>query len=77
MILEEAAKDVKWSGIFSVTKEQLVSHDIIGNPHASIADLSMTRVADGNLVKVLAWYDNEGGYTHSLLKHVEKVMEKI
>jgi len=40
-----------------------VSHDIVGNPHASIADLSMTRVADGNLVKVLAWYDNEGGYT--------------
>ena len=50
---------------------------IVGNPHASIADLSMTRVADGNLVKVLAWYDNEGGYTHSLLKHEEKVMEKM
>lgn len=77
MILEEAAKDVKWSGIFTTTKEQLVSHDIVGNPHASIADLSMTRVADGNLVKVLAWYDNEGGYTHSLLKHVEKVVGKM
>ncbi len=77
MILEEAAKDTKWSGVFTTTREQLVSHDIVGNPHASIADLSMTRVADGNLVKVLAWYDNEGGYTHSLLKHVEKVMEKM
>jgi glyceraldehyde 3-phosphate dehydrogenase len=73
MLLEEAAKDVKWSGIFSTTKEELVSHDIVGNPHASIADLSMTRVVGGNLVKVLAWYDNEGGYTHSLLKHVVKV----
>lgn len=77
MILEEAAKEAKWQGVFSTTREQLVSHDIVGNPHASIADLSMTRVADGNLVKVLAWYDNEGGYTHSLLKHVEKVMEKM
>jgi glyceraldehyde 3-phosphate dehydrogenase len=76
-ILENAAKEEKWSGIFTTTKEQLVSHDIIGNPHASIADLSMTRVVDGNLVKVLAWYDNEGGYTHSLLKHVEAVINKM
>ncbi len=76
-ILENAAKEAKWTGIFSTTREQLVSHDIIGNPHASIADLSMTRVVDGNLVKVLAWYDNEGGYTHSLIKHVEKVAEKM
>lgn len=76
-ILENAAKEEKWAGVFSTTREQLVSRDIVGDPHASIADLSMTRVADGNLVKVLAWYDNEGGYTHSLLKHIEKVMEKM
>ncbi len=76
-ILENAAKEAKWSGIFSTTREQLVSKDIVGDPHASIADLSMTRVVDGNLVKVLAWYDNEGGYTHSLLKHVEKVIEVL
>ncbi len=76
-ILENAAKEAKWSGIFSTTREQLVSKDIVGDPHASIADLSMTRVVDGNLVKVLAWYDNEGGYTHSLVKHVEKVMEVL
>ncbi len=76
-ILENAAKEVKWSGIFSTTREQLVSKDIVGDPHASIADLSMTRVVDGNLVKVLAWYDNEGGYTHSLVKHVEKVAEVL
>ncbi len=76
-ILENAAKEDKWQGIFSTTKEQIVSSDIIGDEHASIADLSMTRVVDGNLVKVLAWYDNEGGYTHSLLKHIEKVIEKM
>lgn len=67
-ILKEAAKDPRWKGIFTVTDEELVSTDIIGNLHASIADLTMTRVI-GNLVKVLAWYDNEMGYTHTLVRH--------
>lgn len=71
-ILEDAAKEDRWQGIFAATKEQYVSGDIIGNPHASIADLSMTRVVGGNLVKVLAWYDNEAGYVHTLLRHVKK-----
>ncbi len=70
MLLTEASKDARWKGVFDVTNEDLVSRDIIGNPHASIADLKMTRVADGTLVKVLAWYDNEAGYTHTLLLHV-------
>jgi glyceraldehyde 3-phosphate dehydrogenase len=69
-ILKKAAQDPKWAGIFTVTEEPLVSSDIVGNPHASIGDLSFTRVVDGNLVKVLAWYDNEMGYTHTLLRHV-------
>jgi len=70
-ILENAAKEPRWQGIFDATREQLVSGDIIGNPHASIADLGMTRVVGGNLVKVLAWYDNEMGYTHTLLRHAK------
>ena len=69
-ILRKAAKEDRWEGVFTVTEEPLVSSDIIGNPHASIADLSFTRVAGGNLVKVLSWYDNEMGYANSLLKHV-------
>lgn len=69
-ILEDASKTDRWKGIFDASHEELVSRDIIGNPHASIADLKFTRVVDGNLVKVLAWYDNEMGYTHSLMKHV-------
>lgn len=77
MLLKEAAKDARWKGIFDATEEALVSRDIVGNPHASIADLGMTRVVDGNLVKVLAWYDNEGGYTHSLVRHVKKVAENM
>ena len=69
-ILKAAALEERWKGIFDASEEQLVSSDIIGNPHASIADLSMTRVI-GNLVKVLGWYDNEMGYAHTLVRHVK------
>ena len=71
-ILRGAAAEPRWKGIFTVTDEPLVSSDVIGNPHASIADLAFTRVVDGNLVKVMAWYDNEMGYTHTLVEHVIK-----
>ena len=70
MLLKKAGSEKRWEGIFKVTEEGLVSSDIIGEPYASIADLGMTRVVDGNLVKVLAWYDNEMGYTESLVRHV-------
>lgn len=68
--LRAAAKDPRWQGIFDATDEELVSSDIVGNPHAAIADLTMTRVVGGNLVKVLSWYDNEMGYTNALVSHV-------
>jgi glyceraldehyde 3-phosphate dehydrogenase len=71
-ILRKAAQDPHWAGIFSATDEEYVSSDIIGEQFASIADLGMTRVVDGTLVKVLAWYDNEAGYTHTLVEHVIK-----
>jgi glyceraldehyde 3-phosphate dehydrogenase len=76
-ILEKAAEDPRWEGIFTATDEQIVSSDIIGSKYASIADLSMTSVVDGNLVKVLAWYDNEMGYTHTLVRHVVKLGKYI
>ncbi len=76
-ILTDASKTDKWSKIFTVTNEDLVSSDIIGNSHASIADLAMTRVVGGNLVKVLAWYDNEYGYTNTLVDHVIKTAKFI
>jgi glyceraldehyde 3-phosphate dehydrogenase len=69
-ILKEAAADSRWKDIFAVTEEQLVSKDIVGSHYASIADLNFTRVVGGNLVKVLGWYDNEMGYTHTLVRHV-------
>ncbi|MFA6338963.1 MAG: type I glyceraldehyde-3-phosphate dehydrogenase [Candidatus Paceibacterota bacterium] len=71
-ILQKAAQDPRWKNIFTVTDEPIVSSDIRGNIYASIADLSFTRVVDGNLVKVLAWYDNEMGYTYTLVEHVIK-----
>ena len=72
IILKKASGTPRWKNIFAVTEEELVSSDILGNPHASIADLKMTRVVDGTLVKVLGWYDNEMGYTHMLAEHVVK-----
>ncbi|MBP9821687.1 MAG: type I glyceraldehyde-3-phosphate dehydrogenase [Candidatus Pacebacteria bacterium] len=76
-ILTKAATDARWSNIFAVTNEPLVSSDILGNSHASIADLALTRVVGGNLVKVMGWYDNEMGYTHTLVEHVIKTGNTI
>ncbi len=76
-ILKKASADARWKGIFTVTEEPLVSSDIIGNRHASIADLAFTRVVGGNLVKVMAWYDNEMGYTYTLVDHVIKAGKLI
>jgi len=71
-ILRKAAQEPRWQGLFEASDEEYVSSDIIGQRFASIADLGMTRVVDGNLVKVLAWYDNEAGYTATLVRHVIK-----
>ena len=68
--MKKAASENRWNGIFSVTEEDLVSTDIKGSKYASIADLAFTRVVGGNFVKVLAWYDNEMGYTETLVRHV-------
>jgi len=76
-VLRKAAKEERWQGIFSVTEEPLVSSDILSSPYASLADLGMTRVVDGNLVKVMAWYDNEMGYTHALVEHVVRTAKYI
>lgn len=69
-VMKKAAASPKWQGLFAVSEEQIVSSDIIGATHASIADLNFTRVVDGTLVKVLGWYDNETSYTATLVSHV-------
>lgn len=65
-VLKKAAKQPVWKGIVDVTEEELVSSDFIGNPASTIVDLPCTQVVDGDMVKVLAWYDNEWGYSNRL-----------
>jgi glyceraldehyde 3-phosphate dehydrogenase len=62
----EAVAHPAWHGILEVTDEPLVSSDFIGNPASAIVDLGLTRVIDGDFVKVVAWYDNEWGYSNRL-----------
>lgn len=64
---EKAIQKPRWKGVVDVTNDPIVSTDIIGNPHSAIVDLQMTRVVDGDLVKVMAWYDNEWGYANRLV----------
>lgn len=66
--LKEASDNPRWKGIFTVTHDPIVSSDIVGNSHSSIADLSLTQVVGGNMVKVIAWYDNEYGYSNRLVE---------
>lgn len=68
--LQAAAKRPEYRNILEVTTDPLVSSDIIGNPHSSIVDLSLTQVVGGTLAKVVAWYDNEFGYANRLLDEV-------
>jgi glyceraldehyde 3-phosphate dehydrogenase len=76
-VFRKAEKEDRWAGIFKTTDEQLVSSDIVGDPYAAIADLTLTKVVDGNLCAVYSWYDNEFGYTNSLVDHVMQVAQAI
>ncbi len=64
----DAEKSPQYKGVLQTTFEPIVSSDIIGNPHSAIVDLSLTKVIDGDLVKVVAWYDNEWGYSNRLVE---------
>ncbi len=75
-VLTEAAHQARLKGILQVTDKQLVSSDFIGNSASAIVDLGLTQVVDGDLVKVIAWYDNEFGYSSRLVEMVIKVGEK-
>ncbi|HET7060015.1 MAG TPA: type I glyceraldehyde-3-phosphate dehydrogenase [Candidatus Saccharimonadales bacterium] len=67
---KDAAKEPFWQGILDVTEEELVSSDFIGNSHSAIVDLKLTAVIGGNMLKVVAWYDNEWGYSNRLVEVV-------
>lgn len=67
---KKAAKEPFYQGILEVTEEELVSSDFIGNSHSAIIDTKLTAVVDGNMLKVVAWYDNEWGYSNRLVEVV-------
>lgn len=69
-ILEEEALSPRYHTILRTTYDAIVSSDIIKDPHASIADLSMTKLVDGDLLKVLTWYDNEWGFANQLIRQI-------
>jgi glyceraldehyde 3-phosphate dehydrogenase len=68
--LKKAAAEPYYQGILAVTEEELVSSDFIGNSHSAIVDLKLTAVIGGNMLKVVAWYDNEWGYSNRLVEVV-------
>lgn len=75
-VLTEASNEPRYTRVLRVTDEPLVSSDFIGSPFSSVVDLSMTKVVDGDLVKVVAWYDNEWGYANRLIDLANIVSEK-
>lgn len=70
---KEASVSPMLQGVLDVTEEELVSSDFIGNSHSAIVDLKLTAVVDGNMLKVVAWYDNEWGYSNRLVENVADV----
>lgn len=70
----QASRDPQYKGILAVTDKPLVSSDFIGNPYSTIVDLGLTKVVGGDLVKVVAWYDNEWGYANRLVELAIKIL---
>ncbi|PMD99302.1 type I glyceraldehyde-3-phosphate dehydrogenase [Siphonobacter sp. BAB-5405] len=72
-ILTEEAATPRYEKVLAVTDEPLVSSDIVKSPFAATVDLEMTRVVDGDLVKVMAWYDNEWGFTNQMIRQIQSL----
>ncbi|WP_414621329.1 type I glyceraldehyde-3-phosphate dehydrogenase [Calothrix sp. CCY 0018] len=69
-IFREEANTERYREILGCSEDQIVSSDIIGDSHASLVDLTMTQVVDGDLIKVMSWYDNEWGYANQMIREV-------
>ena len=72
-VFKKAVKEPYYQGILDVSDEPLVSKDYVGNSHSGIVDLLLTNVVSGNLAKVVAWYDNEWGYSNRLVELVADI----
>ncbi len=75
-IFREEAQSPRYLGILGVAEDPIVSSDVIGDPRASIVDLEMTLVVDGDLVKIMTWYDNEWGYTNQMVKEALRTLKE-
>src|SRR3989338_2110955 len=73
---KEVAKP-RWAHVLKVTEDPIVVTDIVGEPYGAIVDTTLTQVLGGDLVKVFSWYDNEAGYTATLMEHVRRVAEGL
>jgi glyceraldehyde 3-phosphate dehydrogenase len=76
-VFRKAEKSARWKGVLGTTDEPLVSTDFIKDSRSSIVDLSLTKVVDGDFVKVIAWYDNEWGYSCRLGEMAELVGKSL
>ncbi|MBI2121958.1 MAG: type I glyceraldehyde-3-phosphate dehydrogenase [Candidatus Sungbacteria bacterium] len=76
-VFRKSAQDPRWSKILKVIEDPIVSSDIIGEPYGAIVDLTLTRTLGDDLVKVFSWYDNEAGYTATLVEHVRRIAENL
>lgn len=72
-VFDKAAQEPRWAKVLKVTRDPVVSTDIIGEPYGAIVDASLTQVTGGDLLKIFSWYDNEAGYTATLIEHVRRV----
>jgi len=76
-ILSEEAETERYAGVLGVSRDPLVSSDIIGDPRASVVDLDLTKVVDGDLVKVMSWYDNEWGYANQMVREALTLTQRL
>jgi glyceraldehyde 3-phosphate dehydrogenase len=74
-VFREEAGSERYQGILGVSDDPLVSSDIIGDSRAAVVDLDLTQVVDGTLVKVMAWYDNEWGFTHQMVREALAILQ--
>jgi glyceraldehyde 3-phosphate dehydrogenase len=70
----DEAVTARYDGILGVSEDPRVSADIIGDPRAAVIDLELTKVVDDTLVKVMAWYDNESGFTHQMIREAQEIL---
>ncbi|HEY8923218.1 MAG TPA: type I glyceraldehyde-3-phosphate dehydrogenase [Polyangia bacterium] len=76
-VLSEEAETERYAGVLGVSHDPLVSSDIIGDSRASVVDLELTRVVDGDLVKIMSWYDNEWGYANQMVREAVALAREL